>query len=195
MKQIFKTSSGPRARVTGVVYLLYFLLAIFATLLNGPRLLVYSYIVNLIAILCYIALTLLLYYLFKPVSNNLSLLAAFVSLAGCTITTLNLFNLALHVSPLAFFGPYCILLGYLILRSAFLPKVLGVLMLLAGIGWLLYLSPLVNFLSTYIKVLGILSEASLMLWLAVMGVNIQRWRQQAGLNQPSTPPPDSSATP
>jgi len=182
--------------MTGVVYLLYFLLAIFATLLNGPRLVVYSYIVNLIAILCYIALTLLLYYLFKPVSSNLSLLAALVSLAGCTITTLNLFNLALHISPIAFFGPYCILLGYLILRSAFLPKVLGVLMVLAGIGWLLFLSPLVNFLSTYIKVLGILAEASLMLWLAIMGVNIQRWRQQAGpLSPPSTPPPDSSATP
>jgi hypothetical protein len=56
-------------------------------------------------------------------------------------------------------------------------------MALAGLGWLIFLSPLANHLSTYLKVLGFLAEASLMLWLLVMGVNDQRWKEQAGVAQ------------
>jgi hypothetical protein len=36
-----------------------------------------------------------------------------------------------------------------------------------------------NYLLAYIEVLGIIAEASLMLWLLVKGVNVQRWREQA----------------
>ena len=72
------------------------------------------------------------------------------------------------------------LIGYLIFRSTFLPRLLGVLMALAGLGWLAFLSPAAaHYLSIYIEVLGIFAEASLMLWLIVMGVNIQRWKEQA----------------
>jgi hypothetical protein len=72
------------------------------------------------------------------------------------------------------------MIGYLILRSTFLPRTLGVLMTLAGLGWLAFLSPpLANHLSIYIKVLGILAEGALMLWLLVLGVNVQRWKEQA----------------
>jgi hypothetical protein len=39
--------------------------------------------------------------------------------------------------------------------------------------------PLANYLLTYLEVLGILAEASLMLWLIVMGVNSQRWNERA----------------
>jgi len=42
---------------------------------------------------------------------------------------------------LVFFGVYCLLIGYLIFRSAFLPRILGVLMGFAGLGWLTFLSP------------------------------------------------------
>jgi len=79
-----------------------------------------------------------------------------------------------------FFGVYCLLIGYLIFRSAFLPRILGVLMAFAGLGWLTFLSPpLANYLSPYIVVLGFLAELSLMLWLLVMGVNVQRWKERA----------------
>jgi len=81
---------------------------------------------------------------------------------------------------LVFFGFYDLLIGYLIFRSAFLPRILGVLMALAGLGWLTFLSPPVaNYLSPYTLVLGFLSELSLMLWLLVRGVNVQRWKEQA----------------
>ncbi|HEV7504934.1 MAG TPA: DUF4386 domain-containing protein [Thermoanaerobaculia bacterium] len=81
---------------------------------------------------------------------------------------------------LVFFGFYCLLIGCLILRSTFLPRSLGVLMALAGLGWLTFLSPpLAKSLSPYILVPGILGEGSLTLWLLAMGVNVQRWNDQA----------------
>ena len=78
-----------------------------------------------------------------------------------------------------FFGVYCLLIGYLIFRSAFLPRILGLLMALAGLGWLIYLLPPAKHLSTYLEILGIVAEGSLCLWLVVIGVNAQRWREQA----------------
>jgi len=81
---------------------------------------------------------------------------------------------------LVFFGFYCLLIGYLIFRSAFLPRILGALMALAGLAWLTFLSPpLANYLSPYNLAVGALAELSLTLWLLVMGVNVQRWREQA----------------
>jgi len=82
---------------------------------------------------------------------------------------------------LVFFGFYCILIGYLIFRSLFLPRILGALMVFAGLGWLTFLSPpLANHLSPYILAPGLLGEGSLTLWLLVIGVNAQRWKEQAG---------------
>jgi hypothetical protein len=52
-------------------------------------------------------------------------------------------------------------------------------MALAGVGWLMFLSPLASQLSTYLKILGFLAEASLMSWLIVKGVDIPRLKEQA----------------
>lgn len=171
------TSPLPRARITGFVYLLYFLTAVFAQFLVGRRLTEYGDVVNVIAIACYIAVTLLFYQMFKPVNSRLSLFAALFSLAGCAVMALRLFHLApAHISPFLFFGPYNILIGYLILRSTFLPRFLGVLMALSGLGWLMFLTPLANGRSSYFEVLGILTEGSLMLWLLVIGVDLPKWK-------------------
>jgi len=163
------------------MYLLYFLIAVLGELLVPRRLVVVGETVNLVAFAVYIAVTLLFYGLFKPVSRNLSLLAAITSLLGCMVGVLGVFHLApSHLNPLWFFGPYCILIGWLILRSTFLPRIIGALLVLAGVGWIAYLSPVVaNALSSWIKGLGILAEASLMLWLVVNGVNERRWQEQA----------------
>ena len=167
-------SPRPRARITGVVYLLYFLTAVSAEVFVGRGRLVAFDAVNLIAYAFYIAVTLLFYYMFKPVNRSLSLLAAFFSLVGCANEVLGLFNLApFKISSLVFFGPFCLLIGYLIFRSTFLPRILGVLMAFAGLGWLIFLTPLANSLSIYLKVLGFLAELSLMLWLIVKGVNVR----------------------
>jgi hypothetical protein len=154
------------------VYLLYFLTAALGQSLVARGHTTYGLVVNLTSAALYVAVTVLLYYLFKPVSTSLSLLAAVVSLAGCAITVLNLFHIAAQLSPLLFFGPYCLLLGYLILRSTFLPRFLGALLVLAGLGWLIFLTlPRASHLAVYIEGLGILAEGLFMLWLLVRGVD------------------------
>lgn len=176
-----ESTTQPRARMTGIVYLLYFLSAILSEVLVSHNLVTYGHATNLIATGFYFVLTLLLFAMFKPVNRLLSLTGALFSVAGCIVMTLGTFpRVSLPISPFIFFGPYCLLIGYLIFRSKFMPRVLGILMAFAGLGWLAILSPTVgHFLSTYIEVLGIFAEASLMLWLVVMGVNVQRWREQA----------------
>lgn len=177
---ISKESPRLKARVTGAVYLLYFLTAIFAQWISGRGQTTYGLVANLISAAFYVTLTVLFYHMFKPVNTILSLLAAIIGLAGCLITVLNLFHLAAQVSPLLFFGPYCLLLGYLILRSTFLPRILGALMALAGLGWLTFLIlPPTSHASGYIGVLGIVVEGLLMLWLLTLGVNPERWSERA----------------
>jgi hypothetical protein len=85
-----------------------------------------------------------------------------------------------HINSLVFFGFYCILIGYLILRSTFLPRILGALMVLGGLGWLTFLSPpLASYLAPYNMFPGILGEGVLTLWLLAVGMNDQRWKEQA----------------
>jgi hypothetical protein len=92
---------------------------------------------------------------------------------------LDLYGLAVSIC-FVFFGVYCLLIGYLIFKSSFLPRILGVLMAFAGLGWLTFLiPPLADYLSPYNLVLGFLAELALMLWLLVMGVDVQRWKEQA----------------
>lgn len=80
-----------------------------------------------------------------------------------------------------FFGCYNLLLGYLIFRSKFLPRILGVFMAIAGLAYQTFLSPpLANRLFRYVVApAGVLGELSLILWLLVMGVNTERWKEQA----------------
>jgi hypothetical protein len=180
VKWFAEESRGPMARTTGVVYLSYFLTAIFGQyFVNRP---VVYIIANLIAFACYIVLALLFYFMFKPVNRRLSLLAAIFSLAGCIIGVLGLFKLTpSFLNPLLFFGPYCILIGWLIFRSTFLPRILGVLMMLAGLCWLFFLTPLSSSFTLYIEVLGVLAEALLMIWLIVKGVKVQQWKKLSGV--------------
>ena len=175
-EQIKEVSPHLKARIAGIFYLITFITGVLALVSVRAR-----FAANLIATASYIAVTLLFYDLFKPVNRSLSLLAAFVSLLGLAIGTLSMFHLSpFHINNLVFFGFYCLLIGYLIFRSTFLPRILGALMALSGLGWLTFLSPpLANHLFTYIAAIGILAEALLMLWLLVKGVNEQRWQERA----------------
>jgi hypothetical protein len=83
---------------------------------------------------------------------------------------------------LIFFGCECLILGYLIFRSSYLPKAIGVLMQVAGWCYLtnsfaLLLAPtLANRLFPAILVPAFVGEASLCLWLLVKGVNVEKWK-------------------
>lgn len=98
---------------------------------------------------------------------------------------------------LIFFGCVCLILGYLIFRSGYLPKVVGVLMQIAGLCYLtdsfaLVLSPaLANRLFPAILFPALVGEASLCLWLLVKGVNISQWQARAsGRPAPGIVPPN-----
>ena len=81
---------------------------------------------------------------------------------------------------LVFFGFWCVLIGYLIFRSTFLPRIIGVLEVLAGLGYLTLLwRPLAHYLYPYNLALAGPGEISLMLWLLVKGVNVPKWKEQA----------------
>jgi hypothetical protein len=81
---------------------------------------------------------------------------------------------------LVFFGFYALLTGYLIIRSTFLPRILGIVSVVAGFGWLSFLYPPLGYsLFPYIAAFGLLGAASLIVWLLVFGVDEQRWKAQA----------------
>jgi uncharacterized protein DUF4386 len=80
---------------------------------------------------------------------------------------------------LGFFGLCCMLGGYVVYKSSFLPRILGVFLAIAGVGYSTYLwPPLANYLYPYNLALG-LGELLLGLWLLLFGVNAERWTDQA----------------
>ncbi len=171
---------GPRpyARLAGFFYL--------RTIVGGLGTLVSTraqWAGNLLGDLAYVVVTILLYRLLRPVSRGLSLGAAIVSLIGISLGFLRLFRVihSFPVSDLVFFGVYCLLLGYLVFRSGFLPRGIGVLLAIAGFGWLTYLSPsFARAISPWNMLPGIVGESALTLWLLVFGVDVVKWRAQAG---------------
>jgi hypothetical protein len=81
---------------------------------------------------------------------------------------------------LVFFGVWCVLSGYLMFRATFIPRMLGVLLMIDGGGWMLFmLPPLASVLFPLIAVASGLAEIPLQLWLIIMGVNSARWKEQA----------------
>ena len=76
---------------------------------------------------------------------------------------------------LVLFGLWCGLVGWLILRSTFLPRIFGALSMLAGAAWMLHLAPpLARHLFPVIAGASALGEISLLLWLLVEGVDVTR---------------------
>jgi hypothetical protein len=227
-----------KARIIGVVYLLFFLASILSeaclkglvvkndsaatanAIVAHEKLFHLGVATGLIGTGFYLALVALFYVLFEPVNRSVSLVAAFFGLVDCAIQasgsvfqfftlanlgdggTVSIFSsdelagravgmLFLKLThqvgnvALVFFGMYCLLIGCLILRSTFLPRFLGAFMTLAGLGWLIFLyPPFAERLFAGIAIVGIIAEALLMLWLLVIGVNTDRWREQAAAALP-----------
>jgi Domain of unknown function (DUF4386) len=81
---------------------------------------------------------------------------------------------------LAFFGVSTFLNGYLIFQSSFLPRILGVLSMLGGLGWLAFIyPPLGNQLFFYILPVALVGSLSQIAWLLLKGVNVQGWNKRA----------------
>jgi hypothetical protein len=87
---------------------------------------------------------------------------------------------------LVFFGFACLVYGYLLFRSGYFPRTLGVLMAIAGLSYLtnsftLILAPAYSGRIFPILVLALVGELSLCLWLMVRGVNLPKWNEKASL--------------
>ena len=108
-------------------------------------------------------------------------LAAFApdQLHALALMAMKLYNPIYYIA-LAFFGCYDLLIGYLAFKSTFLPRPIGVLMGIAGLGWLtFFIPPMATHLLPYNLAAGLIGEGSIILWLLVKSVNSQRWNEQA----------------
>jgi hypothetical protein len=92
-----------------------------------------------------------------------------------------------YAISLIFFGFVCLIFGFLLFRSGYFPKILGVLMAIAGVSYLTIsftqiLAP--TYAGTIFPVLGVpafLGELSFCLWLIAKGVNVRKWEERASL--------------
>ena len=233
----FRRESPVRqARIAGACWLLCMVASIVGFVVGGPLIVAndaaataanilaneslyrLGFAFDLISGASYLGATVFLYYVVKPVSRSLSLLAAFFGLAGIAIggvtwvshlallvllhgeqyltafTTSQLQAIALTALQLqlqafsigmVFFGVQCISIGYLVARSTFLPRILGILLSIGGTSYVIasfasFLIPSFGaHLISFVLPVALIGEGSLTVWLLVKGVNIQRWKERA----------------
>ena len=85
---------------------------------------------------------------------------------------------------LVFWALWLLPLGLLVFRSGFLPKLLGILLVIGCVGYLIDVSaqllfpgvPTISQVTSTIAMLAAVSELLLALWLLVKGVNVARWQ-------------------
>ncbi len=228
-----RSEMSPRttARIAGALYLATMILGVIAqTAISGrlvvigdaaataaniaadPSLLRLGLAIYLVEMACQVAMTVLFYVLLRPVSKNVSMLAAAFGFVGIIVKTVSrlffispllvlggasyltvfqpdqlqalslLFlrvNYTAETIAMVFFGLYALVMGYLIVRSTFLPRVLGVLSALGGIGWLTYLyEPLAVSILPFILGASLVGALAKIGWLLVYGVDEVRWIEQ-----------------
>jgi hypothetical protein len=159
----------------------------------------------------------ILYFLLRPVSESLALLATLFNLVQTAVLVANKLNLLVPIFLLGdagylkafsseqlhalsylaigahgygfgigliFFGFACLVRGYLIFRCGYLPRILGLLLLIAGLSYLtnsfaLLLAPsFAALIFPGVLVPAFVGELSVCLWLIVKGVNVTQWEQR-----------------
>jgi hypothetical protein len=168
--------------------------------------------------LCDVAVAVLLFVLLRPVGRSASLGAAFFRLAysasmaasaalliaplllisrepaSAEVQALVSYSLRLHdaafAAVLSFFGIHLIIAGYLIARSTFLPRLIGIALAVAGAcyitnSFLGFVAPAVaGSLFPWILLPGFLAEGALTLWLIIVGVDPVRWIAAEAVHTP-----------
>lgn len=166
---------------------------------------------DMLMLLSDVALAVVFYVLLRPVSNTLSMLAAVFRLTQAAVIGSSLINLfyALNLLDNAelmagagaeqlmiylnahaigysvamiFFAINCLLTGYLVFRSGYFPKVLGILLAIAGLAYLsdsfaqVLLTDYAAYKAIFESVaipLAVVGEFAMTLWLLIRGVNVQ----------------------
>lgn len=234
-----ETSPQVYARMGGALYLIIIALGIYAQVFVRDRIIVsgdaaataanitsmeslwrFGIVTEVLMVICTILLAMVYFYLLRPVSKELNLLAALFRLTAITVQTVSLVNLVAALFPLAnaafikgftpdqlyaltglairshaygysmallFTGCTFLVHGYLIYKSGYLPRALGVMIQIAGLGYIsngfaIIMFPAVaNMVFLAIILPVVISETALSLWLLVKGVNVQKWNERLRL--------------
>lgn len=162
---------------------------------------------------CDVAVAVLLFLLLKPGGERIALGAAVFRLvysammaasaallvgplylikhapAGTEMQTLVSYSISLHQTTfsigLILFGAHLIMVGLLIARSTFLPRLIGLALAIAGACYItnsilgLVAPDMASGLFPWILLPGFLAEGALTLWLIIVGVNAERWKSKA----------------
>jgi hypothetical protein len=138
-----------------------------------------------------IPLAVIFYDLFKVVDRRIALLVVFFTLVGTAVEAAILASMPVDLTGTGYaissvyFGCYGLALGYLVFRSTFLPRAIGVLLAFGAASYLTYsfaslLSPdFAARLVPYVQLPSLIGEGSLCLTLLLVGVNAQRWSELA----------------
>jgi hypothetical protein len=111
-------------------------------------------------------------------SHYLSVFSA-EQLQALALLLLNVNNQGTGIA-VAFFGFSTFMNGFLIFRSTFLPRILGIISMLGGLGWLTFLyPPLGNQFFPYLLVIAVIGSILQILWLLIKGVNVEQWKKRA----------------
>lgn len=81
-----------------------------------------------------------------------------------------------------FFSFWVFLLGILVFKSGFLPRILGILLMIGGLSYtvlagLFFLFP--NYDATILGLFTFIAESLFYLWLLIKGVNVTEWEKRA----------------
>ncbi len=102
-------------------------------------------------------------------------------LQGLALLALRLHGVAYNIA-LVFFGVHCLLLGSLVIRSGFLPALLGWLLVVAGACYLVNSATHLVFTGLdffpWILLPGLVAESGLTLWLLIVGLDPARWHDR-----------------
>jgi hypothetical protein len=77
-----------------------------------------------------------------------------------------------------FFGLWLLPMGYLVFQSGFLPKIVGILLVIAGLGYVV--QSFAAFLGYNLNIIVItgLGELVFLLWLLIKGVDAEQWKKR-----------------
>ena len=125
----------------------------------------------------------LFYYAPLIVLGGASYLSAFqpAQLEALSLALISINNRAAAIG-IIFFGFETLLRGWLLFKSGFLPRFLGVLSMIGGIGWLTFLWPPLGSLAfTEVALFAIAGVIATSGWLFVRGVDDEKWRARAAV--------------
>jgi hypothetical protein len=168
-----------------------------------------AHVANLLAALCYVGVVGLLNELLRPVQPGISRLAVLFGVGGCilgaataalqlaapsmaasgasaapAVHALLLAGSRANSIGLTFFGCYCILLGWLVYRSGFIPRLFGALLMFSGVSWLfgnLVILAEPRLAAQFLVLVGVaaIGEILFTLWILLKGVDAARWHERA----------------